>query len=282
MIGLTSLALLASVFLGVSDFLGGTIARRVKLVTVLLLSQLVATLAVLLRLFVESPFTDAGPAILWGVIGGVATAFAVASLFKALAIGTMGVVAPITSLGVVIPAVAGIVRGDSLSFLLVLGLIVAVIGTVFASGPELRRQSEGGSRSIVLAVVAALGFGVANLSLALGSVHNVTTTLLSNSLVVLTLFAGAACVRRTPPVARGWPLIGIIAIGLLGISANLCFALASLAGELSVVAVLASLYPVVTVLLGWRILKERLQRSQLLGITAVFVGIAIVAATTTR
>jgi drug/metabolite transporter (DMT)-like permease len=277
MIGLTSLALLASVLLGVSDFLGGTISRRVKLVTVLLLSQVVGTVAVLPRLFVESPLTDAGPALLWGVIGGVATAIAVACLFRALAIGTMGVVAPITALGVVVPAIAGIARGDSLTPLLGIGLLVAVAGTVLASGPELRRRGEVGSRSILLAVVAALGFGVANLSVALGSAHNVTTTLLSNSLVVLVLYGIAALVLRTPPVARGGALVGIAAIGILGISANLCFALASQAGDLSIVAVLASLYPVVTVLLGWRVFKEKLQRIQILGVAAVFVGIATVA-----
>ncbi len=279
MTGLTSLALLASVFLGVSDFLGGLLSRTVKLVTVLLISQVVGTIAFLPRLLLESPFKDGGRALPWGVIAGLATAIAVASLFRALAIGTMGVVAPITSLGVVVPALAGIIRGDDLTILLGLGLVVAVVGTLFTSGPEIRRRSEGGTRSIVLAVVAALSFGIANLSVALGSAHNVTTTLLSDSLVVTVIYAVAALVLRTRPVAKGWPLAGIVAIGLLGISANLCFALATREGDLSVVAVLASVYPVVTVLLGWRIFKERLRPLQILGVIAVFVGVALVAAT---
>ncbi len=116
----------------------------------------------------------------------------------------------------------------------------------------------------------------------MGSVHNVTTTLLSDSLVVTVVYVVAARILRTPPVASGWPLVGIAAIGLLGISANLCFALATRAGDLSVVAVLASVYPVVTVLLGWRLFKERLHPLQIVGISAVSLGVAMLVATSSR
>lgn len=281
MTGLVALALVASVLLGVSDFLGGTLSRKVPLITVLLLSQIVATVAVLPRLFVESPTENLGPALFWGVIGGVATAIAVSSLFKALAIGTMGVVAPITSLSVLVPVIVGLVGGDQFNWIVAAGLVLAVIGTIFASGPELKRDAAhpNGAKPIILAFVAAIGFGVGNLSLALGSAYNVTTTLLSNSVVVLLIYAVAALILRTVPVARGRSLVGIIAIGLLGITASLCFALSSLDGALSLVAVLASLYPVITVLLGWRVLKERLLSVQVVGVVVVFIGVATVAST---
>lgn len=281
MTGLAILALVASVLLGVSDFLGGTLARKVPLITVLLLSQVVATLIVLPRLFVESVFTQMEPALFWGVIGGIATAIAVSSLFKALAIGTMGVVAPITSLSVLVPVIVGLAGGDTFNWVVGAGLVLAVLGTIFASGPEVRRNAAhpNGVTPIMLAIVAAVGFGVANLSVAMGSAFNVTTTLLSNSVVVLIIYGLAALVLRTAPVATGRPLVGIIAIGVLGLTASLCFALASLDGALSLVAVLASLYPVVTVLLGWKFLGERLLRVQVLGVIVVFVGIAAVAAT---
>jgi drug/metabolite transporter (DMT)-like permease len=276
------LALLASAFLGVSDFLGGLISRRIALVTVLVLSQAVATLAILPRMLWESPLDDAGPALFWGVVGGVATAVAVSSLFKALAIGTMGVVAPITSLSVLVPVVVGLVGGDELGWMLGIGLVVAIVGTVLASGPEVRTKGAGhGPKPIILAVVAALGFGVANVSVALGSAFNVTTTLVSNSLTVLLIYAVAALVLRELPRARGRALVGIVAIGILGISANLCFAVASTIAPLTVVAVLASLYPVITVLLGWRVLGEHLQRIQIAGVVAVFLGVAAIAASTT-
>lgn len=279
MIGGAILALLASAFLGVSDFLGGLISRKIALVTVLLLSQLVATVAILPRMLWESPLDNAGPALFWGVIGGAATAIAVASLFKALAIGTMGIVAPITSLSVLVPVGVGLATGDALSWLLGLGLAVAIVGTVLASGPEVRTRAKGhGPKPIILAIVAALGFGVANLSVALGSAANVTTTLVSNALTVLVIYAIGALILRQVPRADRRSLIGIAAIGVLGISANLCFALASTVAPLTIVAVLASLYPVITVLLGWRILGEHLKRMQLIGVIAVFLGVATIAA----
>lgn len=275
------LALLASALLGVSDFLGGVLSRRVALITVLLLSQIVATLAILPRMLWESPLDNAGPALFWGVVGGIATAIAVSSLFKALAIGTMGVVAPITSLSVLVPVVVGLLGGDRLGWVLGLGLLVAIVGTVLASGPEMRTRAAGhGPKPIILAIIAAIGFGVANLSVALGSAFNVTTTLVSNSLVVLVIYAVGALVLREVPRARGRALVGIVAIGILGISANLCFAIASTIAPLTVVAVLASLYPVITVLLGWRILGEHLQRIQVAGVIAVFLGVAAIAAST--
>jgi drug/metabolite transporter (DMT)-like permease len=277
--GLVLLALLASVLLGVSDFLGGTIARRVPLITVLLIAQIAGTIAILPRMLVEPFSFGASGALLWGVIGGVAVSVAVAALFRALAIGTMGVVAPITSLSVVVPVGVGLATGDSLTVIIAIGLVVAVVGTALASGPELRRRvpGAGGGQSIVLAVVAALGFGIANLSVALGSASSVTTTLVTNAVASLVIYGVAAIVLRKPIVAAGKPLVGAVAIGLLGVAANLCFALASLDGALSVVAVLASLYPVVTVLLSWRIHKERLQVVQVAGIVAVFAGVAAVA-----
>lgn len=281
MTGFAILALLASVLLGVSDFLGGTLSRKVPLLTVLVLSQVVATIVVLPRLLWPEPGGDLGQAILWGIVGGAAVSVGVSSLYKALAIGTMGVVAPIAALSVLVPVVAGIASGDPLGPLLIAGMAVAVVGTVLASGPEVRRGgARGGMLPILLALLAAAGFGVSNLTLAWGSAHNVTATLLGNSVTALVIYVIAALVTRTMPRASGWPLVGIAAIGVLGFAANLCFALASLSGLLSVVAVFASLFPAVTALLGWWVHKERLSVLQAVGVLLVFAGVGVIAAST--
>ena len=303
--GLTWLALVASGLLGITDFLGGVLSRRLPLIIVLLGSQLIAALAVTTRLFVEPLALDDANAVQWGVIGGLGTAVGVSALFRALAIGTMGVVAPITSLAVIVPVMVGVMSGDPVTGILALGLSVAIIGTVLASGPEVRSRVGGQEvhrhrvQSIVLAFVAAAGFGLANVSVALGSVTSITTTLIVNTAVVLALYviafsiwvhvrlrAAAARLHSgqvaspalLPNRVRGRDVVGIAAIGLLGYLANVCFALASQAGALSVVGVLASLYPVVTALLGWRVLGERLLRVQVVGVVAVFVGVATIAA----
>ncbi|SIT72866.1 DMT family transporter [Microbacterium sp. RU33B] len=201
----------------------------------------------------------------------------VAALYRALAIGTMGVVAPIAALSVLVPVGAGIVGGDTPGPLLVAGMIVAVIGTVLASGPEVRGAERGGVRPIVLALVAAVGFGVNNLAVAWGSAHDVSATLLANVLTTLLVYLIAVAALRVVPRAAGRNLVGIIAIEVLGFLANLCFAVASTSGMLSVVAVCASVFPAVTVVLGWWLLKERLARIQLLGIVLVLSGVAVVA-----
>jgi drug/metabolite transporter (DMT)-like permease len=303
--GLTSLALVASGLLGISDFIGGLLSRRIPLIIVLLGSQVVATIAVSAQLFVE-PFdpTDAN-AVQWGVIGALGSAVGVSALFRALAIGTMGVVAPITSLAVIVPVMVGIASGDPLSGILITGLSVAILGTVLASGPEVRSR-EGGEPvhrqrvlSVVLAFVAMGGFGLTGVSIAMGSASSITTTLITNSLVVLFIYlvafsfwihvrlrGAAARLHAGRPVSpalmpnplRGRDALGIAAIGVLGYLANVCFALASLDGALSIVGVLASLYPAVTALLAWRILGERLTRIQVAGVVAVFVGVALIAA----
>jgi len=279
--GLIGLALLASVFFGLSDFLGGTLSRKLPMLTVLFLSQIVAVISLTPQAIIDPFDFSATSSIMWGLVAGFAAAIAVSSLFKALAIGTMGVIAPITSLSVLVPVTVGIIMGDQLTIVLALGLAAAVVGTVLASGPEIKRKvpSAGGTQAIVLGGIAALAFGVANLAIALGSATSVTTTLLTDAVTVLVMYTGGLIIFKQVPKARGLSLLGIVAIGVLGFAANISFAFASLSGALSIVAVLASLYPVVTAILGWRFHNERLMRVQLWGVVLVLAGVATIAAT---
>lgn len=272
------LAVVASALLGVSDFLGGLLSRRTPLLVVLLGSQVVTTVALLPQVLRGAVDLDDVGARTWGIVAGVATAVAVASLFAALARGTMGVVAPITALSVVVPVVAGLLAGERVGVVVGIALVVAVLGTVLASGPEVRGASGHGPLPLVLAVVAAVAFGVANLSVARGSATSVPTTLTVSAVVTLVIYAVAVLVRRPAVTFTRGVSAGIVAIGVIGLLANVCFALASRSGALSLVAVLASLYPVVTALLGRVVLAERLQRVQLAGVGAVLVGVAVVAA----
>ncbi|WP_066585863.1 DMT family transporter [Cellulomonas timonensis] len=278
------LAVVAAALLGTSDYLGGALSRKVPLLLVLLGSQVVTTVALVPNLLRGDVTAGGSAAWAWGVAAGVATAVAVASLFRALAIGTMGVVAPITALSALVPVAAGWMDGERLGAVVVGALLIALVGTVLASGPEVRGASGHGVRPIALAVLAACAFGLANLSVARGSATSVPATLFVGAVVTLGLYAAAAMVVWRRLAARPWAqvdrssLVGIVAIGVIGLLANVCFALASRSGALSLVAVLASLYPVVTVLLGWRLLRERLQPVQVAGVVAVLAGVAVVAA----
>lgn len=316
--GLTFLALVASLLLGLSDYLGGALSRRVPLMVVLLGAQVVAALAVSTRLLVEPFQPDLAEAVMWGALGGLTQAIGVAALFRGLAIGTMGVVAPISAFAVIVPVVVGLLGGDEVGALLGVGLVVAVVGSVLATGPEFRRERPAASgdfgfvagtasspakrsrRSIVLALIAATGFGTSQVALARGAAVDLTTTLVMTAVVVLALYivgfsvwihvrlrGAAARLHRGRPAMpalaatriRPRDLVGIGAIGLLTYLANLSFGLASQDGALSVVAVLAALYPAVVALLSWRLLGERLQLVQVVGVVLVLTGVAAIAAT---
>ena len=281
------LALLSSVLWGVSDFLGGTATRRLRSAAVVGGSQAIA-LAGLLALVVGrgelGELLDEPSALLPGVAAGAVGALALGAFYAALAQGTMGVIAPIAALGVLLPVAVGLGRGELPSTLQAAGIVVAILGVVLASGPEL---SGGASpRPLLLACGSAVGFGTVALLLAEGAaddgagvLHTVTTMRATSTTLLLVLLL-AVLARHGPvtglPGRRDLGLLAAIGIGDAG--ANACFAGATQGGLLSVVAVLGSLYPVVTALLARQVHHERLVRIQVVGVAAALCGVALLAA----
>ena len=267
-----ALALLSSLLWGTSDFLGGTATKRLPAPVVVFCSQLVALIAVLPFVIVLGARPDA----LWpGVVAGLVGVVGLAAFYAALAVGTMGVVAPIAATGAVVPVVVGLARGESPSALQVAGIVVALVGVVLASGPELTGGAS--SRPLLLAVVAAVCFGTVAALIAEGSKGPAGAALVM--LVVmrvasLTALGLVGLLRRTGVRVRG-SLRVLVAIGVFDVGANAAFAYASRAGLLSVVAVLASLYPVVTVLLALEVHGERLARIQVMGAIGTLLGVAL-------
>lgn len=280
------LALLSSCLWGVSDFLGGTASRRLPVASVLGLSQLTALL-LLVPLAAATGALDAPRSyLLPAAVAGAVGITALAMFFRALAIGTMGVVAPVAALGVAVPVVVGLGRGESPSAWQLVGIVVAVIGVVLASGPELSGGGAGGARALLLAGGAAVGFGVVLLLVAdasegdSGAVVMTLLTMRLTSVTMLTLLLLLAVVRR-----RGWDLsVGrrdlplLVLIGVADAAANGTYAIASRSSLVSVASVLASLYPVVTAVLAYRFLGERLRPIQVAGVAAALAGVALLAA----
>lgn len=277
-----ALALLSSLLWGASDFLGGLATRRLPVASVLGAAQLVALLG-LAPLALVLGELDAERGYLWpGVVAGTVGAAALAAFYLALSTGTMGVVAPVAALGVVVPVVVGLLQGESPSLLQVAGMAVAVVGVVLASGPEL--SGGAGLRPLLLAAAAAVGFGVVLVLVAQGSEEggSVVMVLLTMRLtVVLGLTALLVGLAR----GRGWelglrrkdlPLV--LAIGLGDVAANGSYAVASQSALVSVTSVLASLYPVVTALLAAQFLRERLTPVQVAGVAASLGGVVLIAA----
>src|SRR4051794_21393618 len=174
-----ALALCASLLWGTSDFLGGTASRRLPATGVVVVSQAAALVGLLVVAAATGAFDDPIGYLGWAVAAAVVGVVALVSFYAALAGGTMGVVAPIAALGVVVPVAVGLAQGDRPSAWQGVGVAVAVVGVVLASGPELRSaEAAGGSRPLFLAGVAAAGFGTVIACVAHGAQTSTTMTLL--------------------------------------------------------------------------------------------------------
>jgi drug/metabolite transporter (DMT)-like permease len=277
-----ALGLLSSVLWGLSDYLGGLKSRTFPVPVVLAMMYL-SSLAVML-VFVAARGEPPPPAenVLAALGAGLVGIAGLSAFYRALAIGTMSIVAPIASTGVALPVIVGLIGGDRPGLLRSAGLALAVVGIVLAS----REDDEGAANvaqqrlSIVLAVVAGLGFGSYFVLAEIASSGDVAWALVLSRTSAFPIIATIALVvlRRggARPGARALAVLG--GIGLLDLGANFLYNYASTIGELSTVAVASSLYPVITVMLAALLLGERVRGVQRIGVVIALVGVVAIAA----
>lgn len=274
------LAFTSSLCWGLADFLGGLQSRRRPLVTVLLVAQAAAVaLGLAFVLASGDPFPDLGPAAL-AAGAGVAGVAALAAFYRGLAIGTMSIVAPVSATGAAVPVLVGVASGERPGAVQVAGILLAMVGIVLAARePGGAAPGHAVRASLGLALLAALGFGsfFVLLDRATEGAGAPWALLLVRVGEVALLVALAAAIRpRMPAGARdAWPLL---VIGTLDFLATALFALATEQGLLSVVAVVGSLYPVVTVVLARAVLAERVSRGQELGVVITLAGVVAISA----
>jgi drug/metabolite transporter (DMT)-like permease len=269
------LALLASALWGTSDFGGGLMSRRLHPSAAVLISQAIALAGLLMLLPFWSP--QAGRYLLVAAAAGVIATASLAAFYRAMAAAPMSLVAPITAAGTCIPVLAGLARGDRLNVFQGIGVVVTLAGIVLAAGPEFRGGVTGYRQPLGYAIGAGAGFGVAYTLLALAAGTDLYGTLLlqrtSGILLLGPVVLRAGILRGIRLSPRD--LAALAAIGISDIAANGSYALAASRGDLSVAAVLASLYPVVTALLARGILAERLRRVQSIGVIAALGGVLL-------
>jgi len=273
-----ALSLLASACWGVADFTGGLQSRRVPVVVVLAIVEGVGLLAVLIVVAATGESLPGTRAILFAVGAGTAGAVALGCFYRALAIGTMSIVAPISSTGVALPVIVGIATGDRPSLLVSLGLVVAVVGVLLASREQHddAEQAAAGRAAVWLALIAALGFGSYFVFSDVAADSSVPWLLAFSRVLIVPALIGVAFVRRAPAPARASLLVLGLA-GLLDVSATGLYGLANTKGALSIVSVVGALYPVATVLLARVVLGERIRPLQQAGVSAAMLGVALIA-----
>jgi drug/metabolite transporter (DMT)-like permease len=288
---------------GAADFFGGMQSRRLPALTVAFWSQMAGALGLVAALAVSGTRpTPAGVA--WGLVAGVGSGCALVLFYRGLAEGTMSIVAPVSACGAVVPVAAALLTGHRPGALAGLGVTAAITGVVLVSRPRrpphgqhgsLGRPSDpgaparpglsgGAGRSgpvLAMALGSALGFGLFYVFVDAGTTGSrgdplwVIAGARASSLVMLSMIALVG--NRS---ALRWPGRRIGPVALIGIGdtgANLLFAYAATTGNLAVVGVLGSLYPVATVVLARWLLGERLSGGQSAGVALALTGVGLLA-----
>lgn len=271
------LALGASLSWGLGDFLGGLKSRSLHVLTVLALSQAAGFAAVLVWLSLSGDGFPGWASIAWAAAAGAGGLVGLGALYRGMAVGAMGIVAPISALAAAIPFTVGVASGERPGVLQVGGIALALAGVALASR-EPAARGGGRAAGVGLALVAALGFGLYFVFLdraAEASVPYAVSTArgVSSLIAVAAALAVGASLR---PEARHVPVL--VLVGLCDVAANVLFGLASTRGFLSVVSVLSSLYPIVTVGLAALLLHERIAPAQRLGVAGALGGAAMITA----
>ena len=217
---------------------------------------------------------------IWALASGLAGVIGLGAFYRGLAVGTMSIVAPVSSTGVALPVLVGLIGGDRISAGQALGLVCAVVGVVLA-GREAGEDAESGAaarQGLLLALAAAVGFGTYFVGAAEAAPGGVLWTVLLARVAAVPILALLAAVRRVPLVPARTDALKLCLIGALDLGATGLYALATTKGDLAIVAVLGALYPVTTVLLARGLLGERLSRVQDLGVLAALAGVALIVA----
>jgi drug/metabolite transporter (DMT)-like permease len=271
------LALAASLTWGLADFGAGVSARRSSPLLVAAGVQAGGLVLVASVVAAGGEHAPTGRELAWAAFAGAAGIGGLAAFYSALAVGTMGIVGPITATAAIVPLAFGLARGEHPDQLQAVGIGLALVGVVAASVehlPEGRRIGTG----VGLGMLAALLFGCSLVGLSRAASGGVGWATLVMRLTALPLVVTLAAVTGAPrrPTRRGFATLAAIGVGDAG--ATLLFAAASTRGLLSVVSVLASLYPIVLVVLGRIVLAERLARAQLGGVAVALAGVALISA----
>lgn len=272
-------ALAASLLWGTADFLAGRAGRRVPSAMVAFVGQAAGLMLLALVLLARGADSGAIPA---GAAAGALGVVGVLTLYQALALGPMSIVAPICATGTIVPMIYGVVaEGDRPDPLQWVGVAAALIGVILASTEAsgehlpagLRERSR---RGVKLAVLAAVVIGFTLVCLGKAADHDALTGVTVARAVTVPVLGLVVLRRHASTPLKSLP--GLAAIGLLDTGANAAFAFATTGGALTLVAMLGGLFPVVTVGLAYFLLHERLRPLQRAGVILALAGIPLISA----
>lgn len=275
-----ALALLASLGWGTADFFGGLLSRRLPVLAVLLVSRIVGLVAITgVIVATNRELPGSWTFLPFAVLAGVAQGTGVFAYYRALVVGSMGVVAPVAGVGVTLPVAVGLAAGERVDPGQGVGMALAIAGILLVSRNPATERAGRLAPGIALAGFAALGLGGFFVAMGMASERaDPAWAVLIGQMVMVGLLAGAAAFARTPLRRLEGRYVAVGILGLLIILANLLFAEATTRGLLSLVSVIAALFPATTVLLARFVLGERLTAVQRAGGVAILAGVAFIVA----
>jgi drug/metabolite transporter (DMT)-like permease len=271
------LAALCAATYGVADYCGGRASRSVPSPIVTLIGQSTSLVLVVIGVIVIGTPLASGHDMWWGAVGGAAGGLALIAFYRALSHGAMTVVAPTTAVvSAVLPVVVGLLQGERPSGTAVVGIVVACLSVALVSGLIGTRHQHTGFATVMLAVGAGIGFGFIFIAFARTADSSGMWPLVAAraasvpvvAVVVVTTRPGSGAIRSVV-----WM---VVASGVLDMAANLFYLEASHRGLLSIVAVISSMYPVITVCLAFGLDHERVSKSQAVGLAFAATALALV------
>ena len=279
------LAAMSALVYGTADFLGGLCARKVPALLVALVSQIIGLATLLLVVALWEPGDPLRSDWLWGALAGIGGGLGLAGFYRALAVGPMSIVAPVTAvMSALVPLVAGLAQGDRPSGLSWVGLAAAVpaIGLVSIASeePGVRRVS---TPTLLTSLAAGVAFGLFFVAFGQTRAEAELWPLVSARFASISMLALLTVAGRGGRPAGSWAAArsGIVVIagaGILDTVANGLYLLSTHSELLSLTAVLAAMYPVSTVLLARVVLHEKFLRVQLVGMALAAAAVGMIAA----
>jgi drug/metabolite transporter (DMT)-like permease len=256
--------------------MGGRLSRRLSSFAVTGGSQPFGLLATLLSVWLFGTWQLNSTIAFNGFMAGALGLSGLIAFYTALATGRMGIVSPISSTGVIIPFAIGMLSGDQPTSLQIVGVVVAFAGVILASGPELSGGAS--AKPVALAAYAAFAFGTCVYFMSKGGQVNPGMTVVGMRFTQVAIMMTVALVLRSRGGITKRDVPWLIVVGATDAIANVFYTMAAASGMLSIVSVLGSLFPVVTVLLAWIFDRERLMPVQYFGIAITLAGVLAITA----
>ncbi|OHD20527.1 MAG: hypothetical protein A2Y38_21250 [Spirochaetes bacterium GWB1_59_5] len=272
-------AIASAMFYGLGDFSGGYATSKSKVIPVLVVSQAFGLATAALALIVMWPGPPGSADLVWGLVGGLAGAFGIVTLYRGIARGVVAIVSPTAALvSSVLPLAVGLFLGEQPGILafIGIGLCVPSILLLSSSSSSTGIDKQRTKSSLLHGFVAGIGFGLFYVALSRPGVHSGFWPLVAARTASISMALIVMLAKRESLVIRKGGLMPAIFAGILDMVANILFVLASSSGMLSIVAIIVSLYPVPTVLMARIVFKERISLVRGIGLGLSLVGLGLI------